>query len=185
MYWDAALWRYLNGSPNRVRFNTLVTNDGVNPLSVYQCPADIGHFPGVTGYSANRGKAWMSYVMNLGHGPTFSKPSGAPGHWYLNIPRKFSNLVVSYSKTKALGSPSDYVNILDQHWWRYQSDGASANYAHQFNNSTYAGYWSYHSNGKVANALFWDGHAKPQQRATDLEQSNPKLNYNITGPFVW
>lgn len=185
MYWDSALWRYLGGVP-RTSNTGLVTNTASAPLQVYQCPADMGHFPGVTGYSTNRGKAWLSYVMNIGHGVAFAKPAGAPGHWYANIPRKFSNLVESGNYSMHLNSPSKYINYLDQHWWRYQSDGSAMNYAHQFYiNPGYTGYWSYHAQGKVSNALFWDGHAKAQQRDTDLNANAISLNYNIEGPYVW
>jgi prepilin-type N-terminal cleavage/methylation domain-containing protein/prepilin-type processing-associated H-X9-DG protein len=183
-YWDAILWFYLGGSPSRTHLTGLVLNEGLQPLGLYQCPADMGHEPGVIGFSANRQKAWLSYVVNLGHGMNFAKPPEAPNHWKANPPRRFENLVDA--DDDRLRSPSDYVNLLDQHWWRYQSDGSAYNYASQYSfPAGYQGYWSYHSDGRVSNCLFWDGHAEPQARETDLSADSLKVNFWLTGPYVW
>ncbi|MEX0775969.1 MAG: DUF1559 domain-containing protein, partial [Phycisphaeraceae bacterium] len=186
VYWDGALWSYLNGSPKHTRLNTSPLNDGAPPLKTYQCPGDKGLGIPTKG---NRGIDHMSYAVNLGHGTSFVPPPIADAYFgKSNVPRRFENLVDSGGTNgKPLRSPSDYVNILDQHWWRRQGDGTAFVYAGHYDDltGTLSTYWSYHSNNRVSNCLFWDGHVKPQSRETDLAATNPKIKIWITGPYVW
>jgi len=185
VYWDGALWSYLGGDKRHTRLNTLPYNDGAEAMKVYICPVDPveTYTGGNAGTMTNRQRNCMSYIVNLGHGPNFAQPAGSPSHWYANIPRKFSKLVDGYSTGRPLGSPSDYVNILDQHYYRYQGDGSAFAYAHQYNDPTYMGYYSYHSKGTAANCLFWDGHVERKLRV-ELQDTKPVFYY-ITGPRVW
>jgi prepilin-type N-terminal cleavage/methylation domain-containing protein/prepilin-type processing-associated H-X9-DG protein len=188
VYWDGALWSYLGGSRQHTRLNTAPFNDSSTPLKVFQCPADPIYTVGTIN---NRARACMSYIVNLGHGTAAPLPTSATAnmsatdspHFKANVPRKFCMLVDAAVRGKPLTSPSDYVNILDQHWWRWQGDGAAFNYSDQYNDPTYTGWYSYHSDGTAANCLYWDGHVERRLRA-DLSDTR-EVAYWITGPYVW
>lgn len=183
--WDGYLWPYLGGDPSRTSFKGLITNQNLEPLRVLQCPADQGTsspFDTNATNIANRNEAWLSYTVNIGMGVTFAKPPAArDAVWERQIPRRFNSLVDPNGNK--LGPPSEYINVLDQHWWRYQSDGANITRIQHYND--YRTWWSHHSDGQVANCLFWDGHVEPQYRQTDLASSSPKIRYRITGPKMW
>jgi len=186
--WDGALWVYLGGGPRK--WQTLSPpNDGTQPLQLYQCPEDSPSaemHAGATALDQRSTTNYMSYCVNLGQGANFTVPTEASG-WtgtspnQCQIPRRFDHLVDMGNRP--LHGTSNYIDMLDQHWWRNQGDTNDYCFTQHYNDNI--NWWSNHVNGTAANGLFWDGHVEMQNRTKDLATSSTKVEYRITGPYVW
>jgi len=196
--WDGALWKYLAGDPRHTNLSATPAADGVQPLTLYQCPLDSPYAESHGGFNDSRGSGYCSYIMNLGQPASLltALTAGDSNNGDYNaaageMPRRFDHLVDSGGRP--LHGPSDFVNILDQHYWHMQGDhspGRTYAWTQWYTEYTYEppyDWWSNHVINGVpgANCLFWDGHVEMQTIKSDLSTNSPKIFYRLTGPYVW
>ena len=137
--WDDALWESLSNTP-RGDYNVGPSGRG---LEIYQCPVDRAVNTNKDG--SPRPPAMQSYTVILG--PVDNDRN--------NYPRIDARNIVPPGVSRP--SPTKVVRLLDQHWYRWQGEGAAV----AWNNfsETNVNWHSYHSDSTGTGALFFDGRA--------------------------
>ncbi|MEM6392350.1 MAG: DUF1559 domain-containing protein [Planctomycetota bacterium] len=164
------------------RLRTYITADRAisagnpEPVTVYQCPSDIGDEPG----TADQPDNFMSYGINRGQGAFItSVTSPIPDPDALLVSRNAERIQPLPITADFIDSPSNLLNIIDSHWANNQSTLNAKFHDSQHYAAPTNDWHSWHQNSTRANALFFDGHAATLEPLIDLFTQSGLIHWRM------
>jgi prepilin-type N-terminal cleavage/methylation domain-containing protein/prepilin-type processing-associated H-X9-DG protein len=166
--WNESLWRYLG---NAARENVEPHPSDGESLDVYRCPADLSADTFNPSGVEDPDNA-LSYTLNFGQGAADDTDRSAARFYPRDVEAMTGRL------ENRPPAPSILINVTDQHWWRRQGE-AAAMYSQSFRLGN-VNWNSYHQNQTMANALYFDGHAKVVDRTEELSVNSEQVWFRLS-----
>ncbi|MEM6551949.1 MAG: DUF1559 domain-containing protein [Planctomycetota bacterium] len=167
--WNSRLRTYITA-------DRAITAGNPEPVTVYQCPSDIGDEPGTLAQPDN----FMSYGINRGQGAFDTDGSTVlPNADSLLVSRNPERIIGLPVAVDFIDNPSNLLNIIDSHWANNQST-LNAKFHDSQHYSAGTNIWhSYHQNETRANALFFDGHGSTLDPELDLFTQSGLIHWRM------